>query len=66
MVRHATIREIEEVNLPRPRNKKETVNLPEYKIIRERLLNLLIEKVALEESEFYKEERLRRLWFDFG
>jgi nitrate ABC transporter ATP-binding subunit len=53
----ATIREIEEVHLPRPRNKKETVNLPEYKIIRERLLNLLMEKVALDESEFYKEEK---------
>src|SRR5688572_16134160 len=53
----ATIREIEEVNLPRPRNKKETVNLPEYRTTRERLLNLLIEKVALDESEFYKEER---------
>ena len=26
-------------------------------IIRERLLNLLIEKVALDESEFYKEEK---------
>lgn len=52
----ATIREVEEVQLPRPRNKKETVNLPEYKIIRERLLNLLIDKVALDESEFYKEE----------
>jgi nitrate/nitrite transport system ATP-binding protein len=53
----ATIREIEEVHLPRPRNKKETVNLPEYKIIRERLLNLLVEKVALDEGEFYKEEQ---------
>lgn len=53
----STIREIEEVHLPRPRNKRETVNLLEYKIIRERLLNLLIEKVALDESEFYKEER---------
>jgi nitrate/nitrite transport system ATP-binding protein len=37
----ATIREIEEVHLPRPRNKKDTVNLPEYKMIRERLLSLL-------------------------
>jgi nitrate/nitrite transport system ATP-binding protein len=53
----ATIREIEEVNLPRPRNKKETVNLPEYRMTRERLLSLLVEKVALEESEFYKEEK---------
>jgi nitrate/nitrite transport system ATP-binding protein len=53
----ATIREIEEVHLPRPRNKKDTVNLPEYKTIRERLLNLLVEKVSLDEGEFYKEER---------
>ena len=53
----ATIREIEEVHLPRPRNKKDTVNLPEYKIIRERLLSLLVEKVALDEGEFYKEEQ---------
>ena len=35
----ATIREIETVHLPRPRNKKDTVNLPEYKTIRERLLS---------------------------
>jgi hypothetical protein len=48
----ATIREIEEVHLPRPRNKKDTVNLPEYKIIRERLLSLLVDKIALDEGEF--------------
>ena len=36
----ATIREIEEVHLPRPRNKKETVNQPEYIAVRERLLSL--------------------------
>jgi nitrate ABC transporter ATP-binding subunit len=53
----ATIREIEEVHLPRPRNKKETVNMPEYKIIRERLLSLLVEKVVIDESEVYKEEQ---------
>jgi len=53
----ATIREIEEVHLPRPRNKKETVNLPEYKSIRERLLSLLMEKVSIDESDFYKEEQ---------
>jgi nitrate ABC transporter ATP-binding subunit len=52
----ATIREIEDVHLPRPRNKKQTVNLPEYRVIRERLLSLLVEKVSLDESEFYKEE----------
>jgi nitrate/nitrite transport system ATP-binding protein len=52
----ATIREIEEVHLPRPRNKKETVNLPEYKVIRERLLSLLMDKVSIDDADFYKEE----------
>jgi len=52
----ATIREIEEVNLPRPRNKKDTVNMPEYKVIRERLLSLLVEKVEIDESDFFKEK----------
>ena len=50
----ATIREIEEVHLPRPRNKKDTVNLPEYKTIRERLLSLLVEKVSIDETDFFK------------
>jgi nitrate/nitrite transport system ATP-binding protein len=49
----ATIREIEDVNLPRPRNKKEIVNLEEYKITRDRLLSLLVDKVSLDETEFY-------------
>lgn len=53
----ATIREIENVHLPRPRNKKDTVNLPEYKTIRERLLSLLMDKVAIDESDFFKEEQ---------
>lgn len=53
----ATIREIEEVHLPRPRNKKEIVNLPEYRVIRERLLGLLMDKVAIDETDFYKEEK---------
>ena len=52
----ATIREIEEVHLPRPRNKKETVNQPEYIAVRERLLSLLMDKVAVDERDFYKEE----------
>jgi len=52
----ATIREIEEVHLPRPRNKKESVNMPEYKVIRERLLSLLMDKVAIDDKDFYKEE----------
>jgi nitrate ABC transporter ATP-binding subunit len=50
----ATIREIEEVHLPRPRNKKDIVNMPEYKTIRERLLSLLMDKVEIDESDFYK------------
>ena len=52
----ATIREIEEVHLPRPRNKKETINQPEYIAVRERLLSLLMDKVAIDDKDFYKEE----------
>jgi nitrate/nitrite transport system ATP-binding protein len=53
----ATIREIEEVHLPRPRNKKEIVGMPEYRVIRERLLSLLMDKVEIDSSDFYKEEQ---------
>ena len=53
----ATIREIEEVHLPRPRNKKDIVNLPEYRTIRERLLSLLMDKVEIDSKDFYKEEK---------
>lgn len=53
----ATIREIEEVHLPRPRNKKDIVNLPEYRTIRERLLSLLMDKVEIDSRDFYKEEK---------
>lgn len=52
----ATIREIEEVHLPRPRNKKDIVNMEEYKVIRERLLSLLMDKVEIDETDFYKEK----------
>jgi len=52
----ATIREIEEVHIPRPRNKKDIVNMEEYKVIRERLLNLLVDKVEIDEKDFYKEK----------
>jgi nitrate/nitrite transport system ATP-binding protein len=51
----ATIREIEEVHLPRPRDKRETVNLPEYKIIRDRLLSLLMDKVSIDKKDFFQE-----------
>jgi ABC-type nitrate/sulfonate/bicarbonate transport system ATPase subunit len=50
----ATIREIEELHLPRPRNKKEIVSMPEYKIIRERLLSLLMDKVEIDQVDFYQ------------
>jgi len=53
----ATIREIEEVHLPRPRNKKEIVNMEEYRVIRERLLSLLMDKVEIDPRDFYKEEK---------
>lgn len=52
----ATIREIEEVHLPRPRNKKDIVNMEEYKTIRERLLNLLMDRVEIDEKDFFKEK----------
>lgn len=53
----ATIREIEDVQLPRPRNKKEIVNSPEYRRIRDRLVSLLMDKVAIDSSDFYSEEK---------
>lgn len=53
----ATIREVEEVHLPRPRNKKDIVSMPEYRIIRERLLSLLMDKVEIDANDFYKEEK---------
>jgi nitrate ABC transporter ATP-binding subunit len=52
----ATIREIEDVHLPRPRNKKDIVNMEEYKVIRERLLNLLMDKVEIDPRDVYKEK----------
>jgi ABC-type nitrate/sulfonate/bicarbonate transport system ATPase subunit len=45
----ATIREIEKVNIPRPRNKLDIINSPEYRIIRDRLLHLLTDKFSIED-----------------
>jgi nitrate/nitrite transport system ATP-binding protein len=45
----ATIREIETVNLPRPRNKLDIVTSPEYIKIRDRLLHLLTDKFSIED-----------------
>jgi ABC-type nitrate/sulfonate/bicarbonate transport system ATPase subunit len=52
----ATIREIETVDLPRPRNKKDIVKMEAYKTARERLLSLLMDKVEIDEKDFYKEK----------
>lgn len=43
----ATIREIVNVPLPRPRNKKDIVHDPAYMEIHDRLLNLLIDKFSI-------------------
>lgn len=45
----ATIREIVEVNLPRPRNKKNIVHDEEYMRIHDKLLNLLIDKFSIDD-----------------
>ena len=47
----ATIREIEAVHLPRPRNKLDIVTSPEYIKIRDRLLHLLTDKFSIEDVE---------------
>ena len=45
----ATIREIENVHLKRPRNKKEFAHDAEYLSLRDRLLNLLIDKFSIDD-----------------
>lgn len=45
----ATIREIVDVHLPRPRNKKDIVHDPAYMEIHDRLLNLLIDKFSIDD-----------------
>ena len=45
----ATIKEIVEVPLPRPRNKKEIVHDEMYMAIHDRLLNLLIDKFSIDD-----------------
>jgi nitrate/nitrite transport system ATP-binding protein len=45
----ATIKEIVDVPLPRPRNKKQIVHDPEYMRIHDQLLNLLIEKFSIDD-----------------
>ncbi len=45
----ATIKEIVDVHLERPRNKKEIVHDPEYRKIHDKLMNLLIEKFSIDD-----------------
>jgi ABC-type nitrate/sulfonate/bicarbonate transport system ATPase subunit len=45
----STIREIENVHIPRPRNKLDIINSIEYKSIRDRLLHLLTNKFSVED-----------------
>jgi nitrate/nitrite transport system ATP-binding protein len=45
----ATIKEIVDIHLPRPRNKKDIVHDPEYIRIHDKLLNLLIDKFSIDD-----------------
>jgi nitrate/nitrite transport system ATP-binding protein len=45
----ATIKEIVEINLERPRNKKEIVHIPAYQDIHDKLLSLLIKNFSIED-----------------
>lgn len=45
----ATIKEIVDIPLARPRNKKEIVHLPEYQEVHDRLMNLLFDKFSIED-----------------
>jgi nitrate/nitrite transport system ATP-binding protein len=45
----ATIKEIVDVRLARPRNKKEIVHIPEYQSIHDKLLSLLIKNLSIED-----------------
>jgi nitrate/nitrite transport system ATP-binding protein len=47
----ATIKEIVDVPLPRPRNKKDIVHDPVYMSIHDKLLNLLIDKFCIDNYE---------------
>ena len=45
----ATIKEIVDINLPRPRNKKDIAHEPEYMRVHDQLLNLLFVKFSIED-----------------
>jgi len=58
----ATIREIENVHIPRPRNKLDIVNSAEYRTIRDRLLHLLTDKFSIEDlgMEYKKKKKKKK------
>jgi nitrate/nitrite transport system ATP-binding protein len=45
----ATIKEIVDINIPRPRNKKDIAHLPEYMDVHDKLLGLLFDKFSIED-----------------
>lgn len=45
----AGIKEIVDINLPRPRNKKEIAHMPEYVEVHDKLLSLLFDKFSIED-----------------
>lgn len=47
---NATIKEIVDIDLPRPRNKKEIVHLPEYMAVHDKLLSLLVKNFSIEDE----------------
>lgn len=46
----ATIKEIVEINIPRPRNKKDIAHDPEYMRVHDQLLGLLFDKFSIEDE----------------
>jgi nitrate/nitrite transport system ATP-binding protein len=46
----ATIREIVPINIPRPRNKKDIVHLPQYMQVHDKLLSLLVKNLSIEDE----------------
>jgi nitrate/nitrite transport system ATP-binding protein len=48
----ATIREIVDINIARPRNKKDIVHLPEYMEVHDTLLSLLVKNLSIDDVIF--------------
>jgi nitrate/nitrite transport system ATP-binding protein len=48
----ATIREIVDINIARPRNKKDIVHLPEYMEVHDKLLSLLVKNLSIDDVNF--------------